>query len=116
MKDKRTARLRRAKRARRKMRELNATRLCVFRTPRHMYAQVIAPEGDKVLVQASTLDESLRSSPTGNKEAAGKVGSLIASRALEVGVKQVAFDKSGYQYHGRVKALAEAARSGGLEF
>lgn len=116
MKDKRTARLRRARRGRLKMRELNATRLCVHRTPRHIYAQVIAPEGDRVVAQASTLDVSLRASATGNKDAAEKVGNLIAARALEAGVKRVAFDKSGYRYHGRIKALADAARSGGLEF
>lgn len=114
--DKRTARLRRAKRSRMQMRERGAVRLSVYRTPRHIYAQLIAPEGDKVLASASTLDKSLRSGATGNVEAAGKVGQLIAERAKGAGVSQVAFDRSGFKYHGRVKALADAAREGGLEF
>lgn len=99
-----------------KMRELGAVRLTVHRTPRHMYAQVIAPEGDKVLVTASTLEKDLRQSATGNVEAAARVGALIAERAKSAGITQVAFDRSGFKYHGRVKALAEAAREGGLEF
>jgi len=98
------------------MRELNAVRLSVYRTPKHIYAQIIAPEGDRVLASASTLDKDLRSGSTGNVEAAGKVGQLIAERAKAAGVSAVAFDRSGYKYHGRVKALAEAAREGGLEF
>ena len=116
MKDKKESRLRRARRGRMKMRELGAVRLTVHRTPRHMYAQVIAPEGDKVLVTASTLEKDLRQSATGNVEAAAKVGALIAERAKSAGITQVAFDRSGFKYHGRVKALAEAAREGGLEF
>ena len=114
--DKKSARLKRARRGRAKMRELRAVRLSVYRTPRHIYAQVIAPEGDKVLASASTLDKDLRAGTTGNVEAAGKVGQLIAERAKAAGVSAVAFDRSGYKYHGRVKALAEAAREGGLEF
>lgn len=98
------------------MRELQAVRLSVYRTPRHIYAQIIAPEGDKVLASASTLDKDLRSGSTGNVEAAGRVGQLIAERAKAAGVSAVAFDRSGYKYHGRVKALAEGAREGGLEF
>jgi large subunit ribosomal protein L18 len=98
------------------MRELQAVRLSVYRTPRHIYAQIIAPEGNQVLATASTLDKDLRSGSTGNVEAAGKVGQLIAERAKALGVSAVAFDRSGYKYHGRVKALAEAAREGGLEF
>lgn len=98
------------------MRELQAVRLSVYRTPKHIYAQIIAPEGDQVLASASTLDKDLRSGSTGNVEAAGKVGQLIAERAKAAGVSAVAFDRSGYKYHGRVKALAEAAREGGLEF
>ena len=98
------------------MRELQAVRLSVYRTPRHIYAQIIAPEGNEVLASASTLDKDLRSGSTGNVEAAGKVGQLIAERAKAAGVSAVAFDRSGYKYHGRVKALAEAAREGGLEF
>lgn len=98
------------------MRELGATRLSVHRTPKHMYAQIIAPEGNRVLAQASSLDESLRAENSGNVETAGKVGTLVAERALSAGIKQVAFDRSGFKYHGRVKALAEAAREAGLEF
>ncbi len=114
--DKKTSRLRRARRARMKMRELGAVRLSIHRTPRHIYAQVIAPNGEKVLAAASTLDKSLREGATGNIEAAKKVGTLIAERAKEAGVTQVAFDRSGFKFHGRVKALADAARESGLEF
>ena len=111
-------RLKRAKRARMKIRELNALRLTVHRTPRHIYAQVIGAEGpsDRILVQASTLDESLRGGNGGNVGAATAVGALLAERATAAGVRKVAFDRSGYKYHGRVKALADAARAGGLEF
>ena len=98
------------------MRELGTTRLTVNRTPRHIYAQIIAPAGDQVLASASTLDKTLRESGTGNVEAATKVGALIAERAKAAGVTRVAFDRAGFKYHGRVKALAEAAREGGLEF
>ena len=114
--DKKSARLKRARRGRAKMRELQAVRLSVYRTPKHIYAQIIAPEGNEVLASASTLDKDLREGSTGNVEAAGKVGQLIAERAKAAGVSAVAFDRSGYKYHGRVKALAEAAREGGLEF
>ncbi len=114
--DKKAARLKRARRGRAKMRELQAIRLTVFRTPRHIYAQVIAPEGDKVLATASTLDKDLRGDTTGNVGAATRVGLLIAERAKAAGVVEVAFDRSGFKYHGRIKALAEAAREGGLEF
>lgn len=113
---KKQARLRRARRARAKISGLRANRLCVYRTPRHIYAQIIAPTGDQVLASASTLDKSLRGGKTGNVEAAKKIGELIAERAKAAGVNKVAFDRSGYNYHGRVKALAEAAREGGLEF
>lgn len=116
MSDKKQSRLRRARRARAKIRELGATRLCVNRTPRHIYAQIISADGDQVLASASTLDSALRSQPTGNIEAAKAVGSLIASRAKEAGIETVSFDRSGFKYHGRVKALAEAAREGGLSF
>ena len=98
------------------MKELGATRLTVYRTPRHIYAQVIAPQGDQVLASASTLDKDLRGDATGNVDAATRVGQLIAERAKAAGVSAVAFDRAGYKYHGRVKALAEAAREGGLEF
>jgi large subunit ribosomal protein L18 len=113
---KKQSRLRRARRARAKIKELRSHRLCVFRTPRHIYAQVIAPSGSEVVVSASTLDKSVRGGKTGNVEAASKIGALIAERAKAAGISKVAFDRSGYNYHGRVKALAEAAREGGLEF
>ena len=114
--DKKSARLRRARRGRSKMRELRVMRLSVHRTPRHIYAQVIAAEGDRVLAAASTLDKDLRSGTTGNIDAAARVGKLIAERAKAAGITSVAFDRSGFKYHGRVKALADAAREGGLEF
>ena len=114
--DKKSSRLKRARRGRAKMRELGAVRLSVNRTPRHIYAQVISPAGDTVLAAASTLDESLRGGNTGNVAAATEVGKLIAERARAAGVTEIAFDRSGYKYHGRVKALADAAREGGLEF
>lgn len=113
---KKQSRLRRARRARAKISELRTNRLCIFRTPRHIYAQIIAPTGGEVLASASTLDKSLRSGKTGNVEAAKKIGELIAERAKAAGVSKVAFDRSGYNYHGRVKALADAAREGGLDF
>lgn len=116
MSDKKTSRLRRALRARSKMKELGASRLSVHRSSQHIYAQVIGPDGDKVLASASTLDKDLRSGKTSNTEAAASVGTLIAERAKAAGVTEVAFDRSGFKYHGRVKALAEAAREGGLQF
>ncbi len=116
MNQKKTSRMRRARRGRMKMLELLSIRLTVNRTTRHIYAQVISPAGDRVLAHASTLDKSLRGGATGNVEAAAKVGALIAERARSAGVSEVAFDRSGYKYHGRVKALADAAREGGLEF
>ncbi len=116
MNAKKQARIRRARRSRLKMRELGAARLCVNRTPRHIYAQVITADGGTVVAAASTVEKELRESTTGNVSAAQKVGELIASRAKEAGVTKVAFDRSGFKYHGRVKALADAAREGGLEF
>ena len=110
------ARLRRARRTRAKISELRTNRLCVFRTPRHIYAQVISANGGEILASASTLDESVRSGKTGNIEAATKIGALIAERAKSAGISKVAFDRGGFNYHGRLKALAEAAREGGLEF
>ena len=98
------------------MRELGAVRLSVHKTPRHIYAQVIAADGGEILAQASTLEADLRGGATGNVATAEKVGKLIAERAKKVGVTNVAFDRSGFKYHGRVKALADAAREGGLEF
>ena len=116
MSDKQAARQRRARRGRARMRELGMHRLCVHRTPRHIYAQVISPEGDRVLASASTLDAAMRSERTGNSEAAAGVGRMIAERAKAAGITRVAFDRSGFRYHGRVKALADGAREGGLEF
>jgi large subunit ribosomal protein L18 len=116
MNEKKVARIRRSKSTRLKIRELGAVRLCVNRTPRHIYAQVISADGGQVLAQASTLDASLRDGATGNVDAAKKVGLLVAERAKAVGVTKVAFDRSGFQYHGRIQALADAAREGGLEF
>ena len=116
--NKQLSRLRRAKPTRMKIRELGAVRLSVHKTPRHMYAQVTTPDGNKTLFAASTLDKVLRKTlkNTGNADAAKEVGKLIATRALEAGIKAVAFDRSGFHYHGRIKALADAAREVGLEF
>lgn len=116
MTDKKVQRTRRAKRTRIKIRELGENRLCVNRTPRHIYAQIIAPNGAQVLAAASTVEKDLRGSATGNVDAAAAVGKLIAERAKAAGVEKVAFDRSGFRYHGRVKALADAARENGLEF
>ncbi len=114
MNEKKLARLRRAKRTRMKIRELGETRLTVNRTTQHMYAQVIGADG-VVLASASTNEKAYQGA-TSNKEAAASVGKLIASRAKEKGVTRVSFDRSGFKYHGRVQALADAAREGGLEF
>lgn len=116
--DKKTARLRRATRARKKISELEATRLVVNRTPRHIYAQLIAAGGAEVLASASTVEKGIKGDlkATGNIEAAAVVGKAIAERAIEKGVTKVAFDRSGFKYHGRVKALADAAREAGLQF
>lgn len=111
MNEKKTSRLRRAKRIRAKISELKVNRLCVYRSPRHIYAQIISPDS-RVLASAS----SLGTEKTGNIESATAIGKLIAERAKSAGITKVAFDRSGYIYHGRVKALAEAAREGGLEF
>ena len=108
--DKKSARIRRATRARRKLQELGATRLVVHRTPRHIYAQVIAPNGSEVLVAASTVEKAIA------EQLAAAVGKAVAERALEKGIKDVSFDRSGFQYHGRVQALADAAREAGLQF
>ena len=116
--NKRESRQRRAKKTRAKIRSLEATRLCINKTCQHMYAQVTTPCGSKTLVSASTLDKEIRDKlkVTSNSDAAKEVGKLIAQRALKAGVKAVAFDRSGFAYHGRVKALADAARETGLEF
>src|SRR5688572_27107197 len=118
MNDKKSSRLRRAKSTRYKIRELEAIRLCIYKTPRHMYAQITSPDGSKTIAAASTLDKDLRKKlkSTGNVDAAKEVGKLVAKRALAAGIKEVAFDRSGFAYHGRIKALADAAREVGLEF
>lgn len=116
MNEKKQGRMRRARRARAKIQELGAVRLSVHRTPQHIYAQLLSGSGDRVLASASTLDATLRSGKTGNSDAARSVGILIAERAKQAGVTRIAFDRSGFKYHGRVKALADAAREGGLEF
>ena len=118
--DKKIARKRRAMRTRCKIRELGVTRLCINRTLKHIYAQIIVgdKDGDKVLASASTLDKEVKAAgaATGNLDGAKAVGNMIAKRAIAKGIKQVAFDRSGFKYHGCVKALADAAREGGLEF
>ncbi len=113
--DKRETRLRRARRTRAKIKELRVPRLTVHRTPRHIYAQIL-DERSQVLVSASTLIADLRGTATGNVEAAQKVGTTLAERGKAAGISRVAFDRSGFKYHGRIKALADAAREGGLEF
>lgn len=116
--DKKTARIRRARKSRSKIRELGAHRLCIHRTPRHIYAQVFNGDTHKVVTCVSTLDEAVKSAVkyTGNVDAAKMVGKLIAERAQSEGITAVAFDRSGFKYHGRVKALADAAREAGLKF
>ncbi|MGD8590242.1 MAG: 50S ribosomal protein L18 [Chromatiales bacterium] len=117
--DKKQARLRRGKRARAKIRELGANRLTIHRSSQHIYAQIIAPDGEHVLASASTLDKAVKeqiSGATSNIAAATVVGKTIAERAKQAGIERVAFDRSGFRYHGRVKALAEAAREVGLQF
>ncbi len=116
--EKKERRQRRARRTRARIKRLGVSRLCVHRTPRHIYAQLIAPDGASVLATASTITKELRKSlkATGNKDAAIAVGKLIAERAKAVGVDRVAFDRSGFHYHGRIKALADAAREAGLDF
>ena len=118
MKDKNEARLRRARRTRSKIAELKVVRLTVHRSNCHIYAQVIDPTGIKVLTSASTLEPELRNSIKngGNVEAAAAVGKRIAEKAKQLGIDAVAFDRGGYRYHGRVKALADAAREHGLKF
>jgi len=117
--DKKQARIRRAARSRAKIRELGIHRLCVFRTPRHIYAQVLEPGGGRVVASASTIEKQYRQTSeghSGNASAAAAIGKIIAERAKSAGIDSVAFDRSGFRYHGRVKALADAAREGGLKF
>jgi large subunit ribosomal protein L18 len=112
------ARLRRARKGRSHIRVLALHRLSVHRTPRHIYAQVIAPDGGTVVASASTVQGDVRGSlkSTGNVSAAAAVGKAIAEKAKTAGITKVAFDRSGFRFHGRVKALADAARENGLEF
>ncbi len=114
--DKKQSRLRRARRTRAKNRELGMHRLCVYRTSQHTYAQVFSPDGAEVVASASTTESEVKSSlkHAANIDAAAKIGQLIAERAKASGINQVAFDRSGFKYHGRVKALADAARESGL--
>ncbi len=116
--DKKQNRIRRARKARAKIRQLGANRLSVHRTPRHIYAQIVAPDGASVIATASTLEAEVRKGVKsgGNVEAAAIVGARIAEKAKSAGVDTVAFDRSGFRYHGRVKALADAAREAGLKF
>ena len=113
---KKANRQRRARRTRVRISLLGVHRLCVHRTPQHIYAQIIAPEGNRVVVAASTLNKELRGSlkSTGNVAAAVAVGKEIAALAKKAGIEKVAFDRSGFKYHGRIKALADAAREAGL--
>jgi large subunit ribosomal protein L18 len=116
--EKKEARLRRARSARAKIAELRAVRLTVYRSNGHIYAQVIDASGSKVIASASTVEKETRSAlpKGGTAAAAAEIGKRIAERAKKAGVEKVAFDRSGYKYHGRVKALAEAAREAGLKF
>lgn len=120
METKQEARVRRAKQTRRRIALIGATRLCVFRTNSHIYAAVHSASGGAVLASASTIDKDLRVELAGkagsNKSAAALVGAAIAKRALAAGIVEVAFDRSGFAYHGRVKELADAAREAGLKF
>ena len=118
MKQKNPARLRRARQTRLKIREIGAVRLTVHRTNVHIYAQITSPAGDKVLASASSVEKELRASMKrgSTRKAAEVVGKRIAERARDKGIEKVAFDRAGYRFHGRVKALAEAARAAGLQF
>ncbi len=116
--DKKISRLRRARKTRARMRESGTPRLSVHRTPRHIYAQVFDASGSQVLAAASTVQSDVTKdlTGTGNVAAASAVGKMVAERAKKAGVTRVTFDRSGFKYHGRVKALADAAREAGLEF
>lgn len=115
--NKKSARLRRARRTRENIKRLNANRVCVYRTSKHFYAQLIAPNGN-ILASASTLDGAIKTKMKygGNIDAAKLVGRYFAERCANAGVKNVAFDRAGFKYHGRVKAFADAAREHGLDF
>ena len=113
-----TTRQRRRTRTRTRIARVGAVRLCVHRTPQHIYAQIIDPTGSKVLASASTLEAEVRGTLKngGNVTAASAVGKRIAEKAKQAGITKVAFDRSGFKYHGRIKALADAARESGLDF
>lgn len=115
---KKTSRLRRARKTRAKIRELAVPRLTIHRTAKHMYAQVIDADGSKVIASASTLSKDVKGAIkySGNADAATAIGKAIADKATAAGVSKVAFDRSGFKFHGRVKALADAARENGLQF
>ena len=115
---KNNSRLRRAKSTRMHIRKLGVMRLSVHRSGKHLYAQLVSPNGDQVLASASTLQSAVADGLKGtkNKAAAAAVGKAIAERAIEAGVTSVAFDRSGFKYHGRIQALADAAREAGLKF
>ena len=118
MKSKKESRQRRARRTRERIRLRSIERLCVHRTPQHIYAQVISVDSSKVLLSASTLDKEVRKNLkySGNIEAATLVGKVLGERAKKAGISEVAFDRSGFKFHGRIKALAEAAREQGMQF
>jgi large subunit ribosomal protein L18 len=118
MSDKKVSRFRRARQTRIRIRENNAVRLTVHRTNGHIYAQITSASGDRVLASASTLEKDVRSQLKhgSTRKAAEVVGQRIAEKAKQAGIEKVAFDRAGYRYHGRVKALAEAARAQGLKF
>ena len=118
MSAKNDSRLRRARQTRLKIREVGAVRLTVHRTNTHIYAQLISASGDKVLATASSVEKEVRAQLKhgANRKAAELIGQRIAAKAKEQGIDKVAFDRAGYRYHGRIKALAEAARAGGLKF
>ena len=116
--EKKESRLRRARRTRAAIKQQGVHRLCVYRTPRHIYAQIVAPNGEQIVASASTVEPKVKGElkGTGNSAAAAAVGKYIAERGKAAGVSAVAFDRSGFKYHGRVKALANAAREHGLQF
>lgn len=118
MHQRKITRLRRARKTREQIKRMNIVRLSVFRSPRHIYAQIINDETGRVVANASTLDPKIRTTieSGGNIKAASVVGRAIAENARAAGITRVAFDRSGFKYHGRVRALAEAARENGLEF
>src|SRR4030067_2565087 len=118
MNKKKTHRLRRARKSRARIKQQGIHRLCVHKTPRHVYARIITPNGSEVLVCASTIDKEIKGQVeySGNIKAASLVGKVLAERARKAGISKVAFDRSGFKYHGRVKALADAAREEGMEF